>query len=160
MNSAASPATTTSTEAIAEVRWVTNGGSAEYPQPTQVIIASKSGSNDLHGNAWEDYRSGGLGARRWEAANRESFVRHQYGGTVAGPVKKDKMFYFGGIDVFSHTLGALVNARQPTAAERSGDLSALLQRTDASGRPSPVTLYDPASGLPFPNTGAIRFQIT
>jgi hypothetical protein len=143
--------TVPSTEAIAEVRWVTNGGSAEYPQPTQVIIASKAGSNELHASAWEDYRSGGLGARRWEAAQRESFVRHQYGGTAGGPIKKDKMFFFGGIDVFSHTLGALVNARQPTAAERTGDLSGLLQRTDATGKPAPITLFDPLTGTPFAN---------
>jgi hypothetical protein len=142
--------TVPSTEAIAEVRWVSNGGSAEYAQPTQVIIASKSGSNELHGAAWEDYRSGGLGARRWEAAQRESFVRHQYGGTIGGPIKKDKMFFFGGVDIFSHTLGALLNARQPTAAERAGDLSGLLQRTDASGRPAPVTIFDPLTGVPFP----------
>ena len=129
--------TVPSTEAIAEVRWVSNGGSAEYAQPTQVIIASKSGSNELHGAAWEDYRSGGLGARRWEAPQRESFVRHQYGGIIGGRIKKDKMFFFGGVDVFSHTLGALLNARQPTAAERTGDLSGLLQRTDATGKPAP-----------------------
>jgi len=139
-----------STEAIAEVRWVTNGGSAEYAQPTQVIIASKAGSNDLHASAWEDYRSGGLGARRWEAAQRESFVRHQYGATAGGRIKKDKMFFFGGVDVFSHTAGTLLNARQPTAAERTGDLSGLLQRTDATGRPAPITLYDPLTGDPFP----------
>src|SRR5262249_10824848 len=53
-----------SVEAIAEVKWVTNGGSAEYAQPTQVIVASKAGSNELHGTAWEDYRAGGLGGRR------------------------------------------------------------------------------------------------
>ena len=122
--------TVPSVDAIAEVKWVTNGGSAEYAQPTQVIVASKAGSNALHAAAWEDYRSGGLGSRRWEAPQRESFVRHQYGGTVSGPVIKDKMFFFGGVDVFSHTLGSLLNARQPTAAERSGDLSALLRRTD------------------------------
>jgi hypothetical protein len=142
--------TVPSTEAIAEVRWVTNGGSAEYAQPTQVIIASKAGSNELHASAWEDYRSGGLGARRWEAAQRESFVRHQYGATAGGRIIKDKMFFFGGLDVFSHTLGALVNARQPTAAERIGDLSGLLQRTDSAGRPAPITLYDPLTGNPFP----------
>ena len=93
--------TVPSIEAIAEVQWVTNGGSAEYAQPTQVIVASKAGTNALHASAWEDYRSGGLGARRWESAQRESFVRHQYGGTVSGRIIKDKMFFFGGIDVFS-----------------------------------------------------------
>ena len=121
-------------DAIAEVRWVTNGGSAEYSQPTQVIVASKSGTNAFHGNAFESYRSGGS-ARRWEAANRESFVRHQFGGTVGGPIRHDKMFFFGGVDVFRHTSGSVLNARYPTDAERSGDLSALLTRTDARGAP-------------------------
>ncbi|HTM52090.1 MAG TPA: carboxypeptidase-like regulatory domain-containing protein, partial [Bryobacteraceae bacterium] len=89
-------------DAIAEVKWITNGGSAEYAQPTQVIVASKTGTNQLHGSLFEFYRSGGLGARRWEAANRESFVRHQFGGTAGGPIKKDKMFFFVGADVFRH----------------------------------------------------------
>src|SRR6185437_9968423 len=42
-------------------------------------------------------------------------------------------------------------ARYPTAAERSGDLGDLLQRTTSSGAPSPVVLYDPLTKAPFPN---------
>jgi hypothetical protein len=136
-------------DSLAEVKWVTNGGSAEYISPTQVIIASKTGANQLHGSAFEYYRSGGLGARRWELPTRESFVRHQFGGTVGGKIIKDKMFFFGGVEVFSHTLGATLTVRQPTASERSGDLSDLLQRTDTRGNPSPVTVFDPLSGQPF-----------
>ena len=138
-------------DAIAEVKWVTNGGSAEFAQPTQVIVASKSGTNALHGSLFEFYRSGGLGARRWEAANRESFVRHQFGGTVGGRIKKDKMFFFGGYEAFRHTSGQLLNVRHPTAPERSGDLSDLLQRVDARGAAAPVRLNDPLSGAVFPN---------
>ncbi|MDP2996145.1 MAG: TonB-dependent receptor [Bryobacterales bacterium] len=137
-------------DAIAEVKWVTNGGSAEFAQPTQVIVASKSGANVTHGSLFEFYRSGGLGARRWEAANRESFVRHQLGGTVGGRIKKDKMFFFGGFEVFRHTSGQLLNARHPTGAERSGDLSNLLRRVDARGAAAPVNLNDPLSGAVFP----------
>jgi len=137
-------------DSVAEVKWVTNGGSAEYISPTQVIIASKSGTNQLHSSLFEYYRSGGLGARRWELPKRDSFVRHQFGGTVGGKIIKDKMFFFGGVDVFSHTLGATLTVRQPTAAERSGDLSDLLKRTDARGNPSPVSIFDPLSGQPFP----------
>ncbi|MSV29114.1 MAG: carboxypeptidase regulatory-like domain-containing protein [Bryobacterales bacterium] len=140
-----------SVDSIAEVRWVTNGGSAEFSQPTQVIVASKSGSNELHGSLFESYRSGGMGARRWEAPNRESFVRHQFGGVVGGPIRKDKMFFFGGVDEFRHSSGAVLNARYPTAAERGGDLSGLLQRTDARGVPAPIRLNDPLSGQVFPN---------
>ncbi|HUS07591.1 MAG TPA: TonB-dependent receptor, partial [Bryobacteraceae bacterium] len=137
-------------DSIAEVRWVTSGGSAEYSQPTQVIVASKSGTNAYHGNAFESYRSGGLGARRWEAANRESFVRHQFGGTLGGPIRRDRMFFFGGADIFRHTSGSVLNARYPTDAERSGDLSGLLGRTDPRGAPAPIVIYDPLTRQPFP----------
>jgi hypothetical protein len=141
-----------SIDAVTEVKWTTSGGNAEYSQPTQVIVASRSGTNEFHGSAFEFYRSGGLGARRWEAANRESFVRHQFGGTLAGPLKKDKMFFLASADIFRHKAGLISNARYPTAAERSGDLRSLLQRTDAQGRPAPVTIYDPlAASAPFPN---------
>jgi hypothetical protein len=147
-------------DAIQEVKWVTNGGSAEYAQPTQVIVASKSGSNEIHGGVFEFYRSGGLGARRWEAANRESFVRHQFGGTVGGPIKKDKMFFFGGIDNFRHTSGQLLNVRQPTAPERNGDLSGLLNRVDARGVAAPVRLNDPLTGAVFPGNIIPRSRIS
>jgi hypothetical protein len=98
-------------DSVAEVKWVTNGGSAEYTSPTQVIIASKSGTNQLHGSLFEYYRSGGLGARRWELPKRDSFVRHQFGGTLGGKIIKDKMFFFGRVDVFSHALGVALNRR-------------------------------------------------
>jgi len=138
-----------SMDALQEVRWATNGGNAEYTQPTQVIAASKSGTNAVHGSLFEFYRSGGMGARRWEAANRESFVRHQFGGTVGGPLKKDKMFFFGSADVFRHTSNIVLNARYPTAAERGGNLSSLLNRTDAAGNAAPIRINDPLTGQPF-----------
>lgn len=138
-----------SLDALQEVRWATNGGNAEYSQPTQVIAASKSGTNALRGSLFEFYRSGGMGARRWEAASRESFVRHQFGGTVGGPIKRDKMFFFGSADVFRHTSSLVLNARYPTAAERTGNLSSLLARTDAAGNPAPIRIIDPLTGQPF-----------
>jgi Carboxypeptidase regulatory-like domain/TonB dependent receptor-like, beta-barrel len=138
-----------SMDALQEVRWATNGGAAEYSQPTQVIAASKSGTNALRGSLFEFYRSGGMGARRWEAAERESFVRHQFGGAVGGPIRRDKMFFFGSADVFRHTSSLVLNARYPTAAERGGNLSSLLARTDAAGNPAPIRINDPLTGQPF-----------
>ena len=139
-----------SLDALQEVRWATNGGNAEYSQPTQVIAASKAGTNALHGSAFEFYRSGGMGARRWEAANRESFVRHQFGGTVGAPIRRDKVFFFGSADVFRHTSNLVQNARYPTSAERTGDLSSLLTRTDSAGNAAPVRIFDPLTGVQFP----------
>jgi len=135
-----------SLDAIAEVKFTTSGGSAEYSSPAQVIVASKSGTNDWHGSAFEFYRSGGFGARRWAVANRESFVRHQFGATFAGPVRRDKTFFLVSTDNFRHTAGLVSNARYPTAAERSGNLNSYLLRTPI------VTPLDPLNnGAPFPN---------
>jgi hypothetical protein len=140
-----------SMDAIAEVKSVTAGASAEYTQPAQVIIASKTGANELHGSLFEFYRSGGMGARRWESPKRETFVRHQFGGTIGGRIIKDKLFYYGGVDSFRHTQNSVLNARYPTDAERGGNLASMLQRTDAQGRPAPVTIFDPLTRTPFPN---------
>jgi hypothetical protein len=148
-------------DAISEVKWIVNGGGAEYAQPTQVIVASKSGTNEFHGGLFEYYRSGGMGARRWEAASRDSYVRHQFGGTAGGPIKKNEMFYLGGFDTFRHTERLVLNARYPTGGEGGGDLSGLLARTDARGAPAPVRLFDPlTSGQTFPNNVFPRNRIS
>lgn len=139
-------------DVISEVKFVTSGADAQYMQPVQVIISSKNGTNELHGSGFEYYASGGLGARIWEAATRGSFVRHQFGGTVGGPIKKDKMFFFAGVDGFRYSLQNILNGRVPTAAEKSGNLGDELLRTTSSGSPAPVSLYDPLNkGQLFPN---------
>jgi hypothetical protein len=142
-----------SIDAIAEVKFLSGGTNAEFSQPTQVIIASKGGANDFHGSAFEFYRSGGMGARRWEDAVRTSFVRHQFGGTLSGPIKRDKSFFFASMDNFRHTATQSLNVRYPTAAERAGDLRSFQRRVDAAGRPAPVNPLDPLNaGAPFPNS--------
>ncbi|MFO0502881.1 MAG: carboxypeptidase regulatory-like domain-containing protein [Acidobacteriota bacterium] len=141
-----------SIDAIAEVKFVSGGANAEFSQPTQVIVATKSGTNEFHGSAFEFYRSGGMGARRWEDAVRTSFVRHQFGGTLAGPIKRDKSFFLTSADVFRHAATQSTNVRYPTEAERIGNLSTYQLRVDAAGRPAPVTPLDPLNGgQPFPN---------
>ena len=137
-------------DTLTEVKVVTNGANAEYAQPTQAIIASKSGTNTFTGSLFEFYRSGNMAARRWEAPAKESFNRHQFGGTAGGPLVRDEMFYFVGFEGFRHKATNSYNARYPTDAERNGDLSALLNRTSASGALAPITIYDPLTGQPFP----------
>ena len=136
-------------DTLTEVKVVTNGANAEYAQPTQAIIASKSGTNKFTGSLFEFYRSGNMAARRWEAPAKESFNRHQFGGTAGGPLVRDEMFYFVGFEGFRHKATQSFNARYPTDAERNGDLSALLNRTSATGALAPITIYDPLTGQPF-----------
>ncbi|MEO5821699.1 MAG: TonB-dependent receptor, partial [Vicinamibacteraceae bacterium] len=137
-------------DTLTEVKVVTNGANAEYAQPTQAIIVSKSGTNKTAGSLFEFYRNGDMAARRWEAPAKESFNRNQFGGTAGGPLVKNQVFYFVGFEGFRHKATTSYNARYPTNAERAGDLSALLGRTTANGAPSPISIYDPLTGLPFP----------
>jgi outer membrane receptor protein involved in Fe transport len=136
-------------DTLTEVKVVTNGANAEYAQPTQAIIASKSGTNSFTGSVFEFYRSGNMAARRWEAPAKESFNRHQFGGTAGGPLVRGEMFYFVGFEGFRHKATSSFSARYPTDAERGGDLSALLNRTSATGALAPITIYDPLTGQPF-----------
>ncbi len=138
-------------DTLTEVKVVTNGANAEYAQPTQAIVASKAGTNRNTGSLFEFYRSGNMAARRWEAPAKESFNRHQFGGTAGGALVKDAAFFFVGFESFRHKATQSFNARYPTAAERNGDLSALLTRTDANGNPAPIRIFDPLTGQPFAN---------
>lgn len=114
---------------IHEFRLVTNGGSAEYTNPVAIIVATKSGSNQLHGDAFESYQSGGLSAKfdilgvPASSVPSPSFVRHQFGGSITGPIVKDKLQFAAAFEEFSHTRIETNPARFPTDAERAGNLS-------------------------------------
>src|SRR3984957_11365707 len=75
------------------------------------------------------------------ASQRSVFKRNQYGGTIGGPIVKNKLFFFGSYEG-TKARGSPGDVRYPTltVAERSGDFSALL----------PKALTDPNAGTPFP----------
>ena len=101
-----------------------------------VNIVTKSGTNEIHGDGFEFLRNGGLNARNFFAPTQDTLKRNQFGGSVGGPIKKDRLFYFGtyqGTRTLSAAQGVI--AQVPTAAERSGDF------TDW-GNP----IYDPQCG--------------
>ena len=58
-------------------------------------MVTKSGTNELHGSAFEFFRNGALNARNFFAARHDLIKRNQYGGTLGGPVVKDRLFFFG-----------------------------------------------------------------
>ena len=61
-----------------------------------VNAVTKSGTNEFHGDAFEFFRNGDMNARDFFAAARDSIKRNQYGGTVGGPIKHNKLFFFAG----------------------------------------------------------------
>lgn len=128
-----------------------NNYDAEYQATGNVIqVETKSGTNDFHGSAFEFLQNNifeardpftqglhapgtpappdrGIPALRW----------NQFGGSVGGPIKKDKIFFFGDYQGTQRRVGASQSVRVPTAAERTGDLSDL-----------GVPIYDPSTGNP------------
>ena len=83
-------------EAIGEFQTLTNTYSAQFGGNGGVINAvSKSGSNNFHGSAYEFFRNSALDARQFiDPAKIPAFRQNQYGGSVGGPVKHDKAFFF------------------------------------------------------------------
>src|SRR5438093_7459122 len=61
-----------------------------------VSLVTKSGTNVFHGDLFEFVRNGMFNARNAFATKRDTIKRNQYGGTVGGPIKKNKLFFFGG----------------------------------------------------------------
>jgi len=83
-------------EAVKEFQVVANGASAEFGRTAGGVInvITKSGTNEVHGNVFYFQRFEGLTANTSDGKPLTDFHREQYGGTVGGPFKKDKAFYF------------------------------------------------------------------
>jgi hypothetical protein len=85
-------------DSIQEFRVEENSMNAEFGRGGAMVnIVLRSGTNQLHGSAWEFFRNDKLDARNYFATTRTPFQRNQYGGQLGGPIVKDKMFIFGSI---------------------------------------------------------------
>ena len=152
-------------DALQEFSVQTSGISARYGlHPGSVINAvTKSGTNSFHGSLFEFLRNGDFNARNYFALTQDNLHRNQYGGTIGGPIRKDKIFVFGGYQentqqnsaaehdrVCRHSSGAerrfqcagvceLPNHRQSEAAEEPCDRAKFpqqLHQPDSVQRPS------------------------
>ena len=148
------PAMNIPEDGVQEVRVETQNTPASYQSGGGGVISlvSKSGTNNFHGDAFGVFRPDVLSANDYFLKNTQllngtknsppSFHRYQEGGAIGGPIKRDKIFFFGdyedtqqtqfeGIDTFS----------VPTSAEKTGDFSKM-----------GFTIYDPTQ----PDTGGVR----
>jgi hypothetical protein len=86
---------------IQEFRIETNNFDAQYSSSAGSIIdvSTKSGTNQFHGDAWEFFRNDKLNARNFfDGPTKSEWRQNQFGGTIGGPIKKDKLFFFGGYE--------------------------------------------------------------
>lgn len=129
-----------SIDAIQEFKVLTYNYSAEYGTragPT-VLVTTKSGSNQFHGSLFEFFRNTSLDARSFFAATTEKFNLNQFGGSLGGPIWKDKTFFFADYQAKRQRHGIPFVGLVPSAAMRNGDFSA-----DQFGSPRSGFLTNP-----------------
>jgi hypothetical protein len=134
-----------SVDAVAEVKIQTNLYTAELGRTSGGVIniLTKSGTNEFHGSAFEFARRGRFDERLYFATLDPERTQDQFGGSVGGPIMRNKTFFFGDYEGYRLEEGQPNLITVPTAAQRNGDFSALLPGT---------IIYDPTTTprTPFP----------
>src|SRR5258706_2253848 len=128
-------------DAIAEFSVQTSNFSAQYGTASGAVVSmvTRSGTNALHGTAFEFLRNDTLNARNFFATQRGNLKRNQFGGTPRGPIRKNRLFFFGSYQATPSRSTNYANVAFVPDAQRNGNFS------------SSRTLTDPATGQPFPN---------
>ena len=126
-------------DSLDEFRIITNNFDSEYGNFSggQINVITKAGTNDLHGNLFEFLRNTDLDASNYfdPGNQRGAFHQNQFGGTVGGPIKKDKIFFFADYQANRNVVGVSTGkVVVPTAAERSGDFSSPALELDMIGK--------------------------
>lgn len=128
-------------DAIQEFRVQTNSYNAEYGRFASGVInvLTKNGTNKFHGSVFEFVRNTVFNANDYASTlARAPYHRNQFGGTVGGPIKQDKAFFFFSYSGLRQAVSTFLNgARVPTALERAGDFTA-----------SATKPIDPANPIP------------
>jgi hypothetical protein len=136
-----------SIDSIAEFKLLTGIFPAEYGHSSgsQVIVITKAGTNQYHGTAFEFVRNQIFDAKNYFAgASQPAYKRNQFGGTVGGPIRKNKTFFFYSYEGLRLRQQIDSLATVPTTAMLTGDFSSLLTLSKA------IKIKDPLTGTPFP----------
>jgi hypothetical protein len=147
--------TSPSLDAIKEFQIETNMYSAQYGRSGGAVIniVTNSGTNKIHGTLFEFNRNKALDARpdffTAPKSQEPGYLQNQWGGSIGGPIRKNKTFYFGSAEFFRNKKpGQLISTFTPTAAEAAGDLS---QTTNwYTGKP--VVLINPYTQQVIPSS--------
>jgi len=134
-----------SVDSLDEFKLQTSTYSAEFGRSLGGVVnlQIKSGTNNLHGSGFEFHRDSAMDANDFfnNRAHRAKpdFKQNQFGGTLGGPVLKNKSFFFGSYQAHRENQAQTFLSTVPTMAMRSGDFSELSR-----------VIYDPQTGQPFP----------
>jgi hypothetical protein len=150
-------------DSIDEFRVLTNNFDAEYGNYAGGIVnvVTKGGTNALHGDAFEFLRNTVLDARTYFSPQRETYQQNQFGGTLGGPIKKDKLFFFGDYQG-TRTIQGLDTGLipVPSLADRSGNVSDVAGSfvTTNNGITGPATVA--GSALAAQLSGSLGYPVS
>ena len=138
-----------SIDSIQEIKIETANYSAEFGSEAggHVNVVTRAGTNQFHGVLFEFLRNDRLDARDSFADRKSKLRRNTFGGTIGGPIQRDKTFFFASWESMRLRQGFTQNTTVPTPAFRDGNFAALLG-TDNSSR-TPIAIYDWTAGTPF-----------
>ncbi|HTX75521.1 MAG TPA: carboxypeptidase regulatory-like domain-containing protein, partial [Terracidiphilus sp.] len=142
-------------DAIAEFRIITHSANAEFGNAlgSTTNLITRSGTNHLHGALWEFFRNDALDANNYFALTKEPLKQNQFGGTIGGPIRKDKTFFFGFYEGFRNRQGETELTTVPSAAERTGNFAELCPQGFTAGfcnNPN-NQLFNVFANAPYPN---------
>ncbi|SEF67322.1 TonB-dependent Receptor Plug Domain [Bryocella elongata] len=115
-------------DSIDEFRVLTNSFDPEYGNYNggMITVISRSGNNSLHGSAFEFFRNTALDARGYFDPTRSAFKQNQFGGTLGGPILRNRLFVFGDYQGTRTTQGISTGSiTVPTLAQRAGSFDDL-----------------------------------
>ena len=152
-------------DSIVEFRILTNNFDAEYGNYSGGIVnvVTKSGSNELHGSGFEFLRNTSLDARNFFSPERSFYRQNQFGGVLGGPIKRNRLFFFGDYQGTRQSQGIDTGLfAVPSLADRGGNLTDLSQSlTGSVGGPYLASLlsqklgYGVSSDEPYYTPGCV-----
>lgn len=152
-------------DALQEFKVQSNNFTADAAGYSGAVLNAvvKSGTNEFHGNAYEFFRNNVLNARNFFAlptAAKPQFNRNQFGASIGGPFRKNKLFFFLNYDANRQRQANVTTTTVFTDAQKAGNFASALGPsigTDALGRAVPAgAIYDPFSLQILPSGAAVR----
>jgi hypothetical protein len=135
-------------DAVQEFKVLTGTYSAEYGRQGggQVIVNTRSGTNDFHGSVYEFHRNSVFDATNFFAPKKPSFKRNQFGAVIGGPIRREKTFFFAGYEGQRRGAQEASQATVPLAAFKRGDFSSV-----STPLRNPFPSSSPTCNSPFIN---------
>ena len=114
-------------DAITEFRILTHNANAEFGNSlgSTTNIITRSGGNNYHGALWEFLRNNVFDSTNYFGRQVEPLKQNQFGGTIGGPIRKDRTFFFGYYEGFRNRQGETDSSTVPSQAELQGDFRAI-----------------------------------